>query len=177
MDFKPFRMKDVKTLLSWIKSEEALMQWAGPIFTWPITQSCFRRHLKSSKTESPALYPFGLYRNSVILGYCELSDHRRRFNCANVSRVIISPGRRNRKLGQYMVGRLLTFGFEQLCLNRIGLGVFDFNAAAIKCYTKIGFKLEGTLRQSVSIGESYWNCHMMSILRDEWRTINSSQRS
>ena len=76
-----------------------------------------------------------------------------------------------------MAGQLLKFGFEQLCLNRIGLGVFDFNTPAIKCYTQIGFKLEGTLRQSVSVGESYWNCHMMSILRDEWRTINTSQCS
>jgi RimJ/RimL family protein N-acetyltransferase len=27
---------------------------------------------------------------------------------------------------------------------------------------------EGTLRQFVKVDDSYWNCHLMSILRTEW---------
>lgn len=170
-------MKGIKTVLSWIESEAAMFKWAGPVFTWPLTQPQFRRHLAAAKTEPPTLYPFGLYESSKILGYCELSNHDRRFNCANVSRVIMSPRHRNKKLGQYMVNQLLIFGFEQLSLNRIGLGVFDFNAAAIRCYTKIGFALEGTLRQSIRVGESYWNCHIMSVLRDEWLPVKLPQHN
>ena len=68
-----------------------------------------------------------------------------------------------------MIGHVLKFGFEELGLNRIALGVFDFNKPAIKCYKKMGFKLEGTLREASKVGDSFWNCHMMSILRKEWR--------
>ncbi len=175
--FKPFRLKDASIVLSWVKSESEMFQWAGPVFTWPLTQAHFHRYLAAAKTKSPVLYPFGLYNGSTILGYCEISNYDRRFNCANASRVIISPKRHNEKLGQYMIGQLLTFGFEQLSLNRIGLGVFDFNTAAIKCYTKVGFALDGTLRQSIKVGESYWNCHIMSVLRDEWRPTESPQHN
>ena len=170
MNFNPFRLKHIKTVVSWTQSEAAMLQWAGPVFTWPLTQTQFRKHLASSKTKYPTLYPFGLYNSSTILGYCELSNYSRRFNCANVSRVIVSPNHRNNELGQYMVDKLLAFGFEKLSLNRIGIGVFDFNTAAIKCYTKAGFTLEGTLRQSIKSGESYWNCHIMGILMEEWQT-------
>jgi RimJ/RimL family protein N-acetyltransferase len=49
------------------------------------------------------------------------------------------------------------------------LGVFDFNTPAIRCYTKAGFILEGTLREHAKVGDQYWNCHMMSLLRKEWK--------
>jgi RimJ/RimL family protein N-acetyltransferase len=45
-----------------------------------------------------------------------------------------------------IAGSVLKFGFDELGLNRIGLGVFYFNKPAIKCYKNMGFKLEGTLR-------------------------------
>ena len=50
-----------------------------------------------------------------------------------------------------MISPVLKFGFEELGLNRIALGVFDFNKSAIKCYKNMGFKLEGTLRQSAKV--------------------------
>ena len=68
-----------------------------------------------------------------------------------------------------MLTGALCYGFQKLQLNRIGLTVFDFNAPAINCYKKLGFVLEGTLRQPVKVGSSYWNCHLMSILQKEWQ--------
>jgi len=75
-----------------------------------------------------------------------------------------------------MIARVLRFGFCELGLNRIALGVFDFNKSAIKCYKNMGFKLEGTLRQTSKVGDSFWNCHMMSILRKEWQANHSKTR-
>ena len=67
-----------------------------------------------------------------------------------------------------MLKEVLNFGFDTLNLNRVALGVFDFNEAAIKCYEKLGFSLEGTTRESAKAGDTYWNCHLMSILKKEW---------
>jgi RimJ/RimL family protein N-acetyltransferase len=53
--------------------------------------------------------------------------------------------KRNKGLGQFMLMKLLEFGFNEIGLNRIGLGVFDFNKPAINCYKNAGFALEGTL--------------------------------
>lgn len=145
-----------------------MIQWAGSIFSWPLTQKQFREHLKTAKSQNPTLYPFGLYKGKEIVGYCEISDLKRSYHSAMLSRVLISPHSRNKGLGEFMVKQTVRFGFEQLDLHRIGLGVFDFNIPAIRCYIKAGFIYEGTLRQSARAGDEYWNCHIMGLLRKEW---------
>lgn len=169
MELVPVRLKHIHDILSWIKTEADMVQWAGHVFAWPLTERQFREHLQESKVQPPSLYPFILANRKRVVGYCELSDYRRNFNSAMLSRVIISPKRRSKGLGTFMVNEVLRFGFADLGLNRIGLGVFDFNKADIRCYTKAGFVFEDTLRQSAKVGNSYWDCRLMSILRNEWK--------
>ena len=164
----PFKRKSIPEVLSWIKNEAQMVQWAGSAFTWPLTQKQFRKHLEAAKLETPTLYSFGLYDRSKIIGYCELCDDNNKSNSAVASRIMISPRRRSKGLGQFMLTELLEYGFEEIGLNRIGLGVFDFNKSTIKCYENMGFVLEGTLRQSTKVDGAYWNCHFMSILQEEW---------
>ena len=147
-----------------------MIQWAGSVFTWPITQKQFRTHLLAVSSEPPTLYPFGLYDKAKIIGYTELSNHLRNSNSAMLSRALVSPRHRRRELGQFIIRQIIHFGFDELGLNRIGLGVFDFNNAAIKCYTQVGFVLERTSRESAKVGGSYWNCYLMSILRKDWQS-------
>jgi RimJ/RimL family protein N-acetyltransferase len=175
LQVKKFREKDVRSVCSWIKSETVMVQWAGLIFSWPFTQKQFREHLRAARTGTPTLYPFGLYLGSILIGYCELSAYNRKSNSAQLSRVIVSPKYRNRGFAQIMIENVFAFGFQELELNRISLGVFDFNKPAIKCYKKLGFVLEGTLRESAKVGDSFWDCLIMSILRKEWCRQNHSQ--
>jgi len=169
LQVEKFRAKDIGTVCSWITSEAALVQWAGPSLSWPITQKQFREHLRAVKTKPATLYSFGLYRGNELIGYCELAGLNRKFQSAHLSRVITSPKHRNKGLARIMIERVLKLGFGELGLNRVALGVFDFNKPAIKCYKNMGFKLEGTFRESAKVGDSFWNCHMMSILRKEWQ--------
>jgi RimJ/RimL family protein N-acetyltransferase len=169
MELVPFKLKYIRDILSWIKTEADMVQWAGPIFSWPITQKQFREHIKTGKTQPPTLYPFVLINRNRVVGYGELSRYCRNTNQATLSRVIVSPKNRNQGMATFMINEILRFGFNRLNLNRIGLGVFDFNETAIRCYSKAGFILEGTLRESAKVGDAYWNCHLMSILRKEWK--------
>jgi RimJ/RimL family protein N-acetyltransferase len=68
-----------------------------------------------------------------------------------------------------MVRRALEVGFGELGLHRIDLVVFDFNTAAIACYEKAGFVVEGRLREARRLGDEYWTLVQMSILEEEWR--------
>ncbi|MEI7844208.1 MAG: GNAT family protein [Chloroflexota bacterium] len=62
----------------------------------------------------------------------------------------------------------LKHGFETLNLNRISLQVFETNSRAIHVYEKIGFILEGKLRQEIYRNGHYIDTLIMSILRSEW---------
>jgi len=169
MEVTPFKLRCIRDILSWIKTEADMVQWAGPIFTWPMTQKQFREHIGAGRTKPPTLYPFVLTNHNRIIGYCELSGHCRNSNQAMLSRVLIAPKHRDQGMATFMINEVLRFGFYHIGLNRISLGVFDFNEAAIRCYDNTGFSPEGTLRESAKVGDSYWNCHLMSVLRKEWK--------
>ncbi|MBN1362545.1 MAG: GNAT family N-acetyltransferase [Sedimentisphaerales bacterium] len=164
----PFKMKYIPAIMSWVKTEADMVQWAGHAFVWPMTQRQFHEHLRESKARLPSLYPFALWNRGRVFAYCELANHQRNSSSAMLSRVIVAPRRRDKGYATFMIREVLRFGFGDLGLNRIWLGVFDFNKAAIACYQRVGFVFEGTLRQSAKLGGSYWNCHVMSILRNEW---------
>ena len=142
MELIPFKQKYIRDVISWIETERDLIQWAGATFPWPLTQRNFSEHLKAARQEVPILYPFALCHLGKMVGYCEISDLKRIYNSAMLSRILISPRNRNRGLGEFMIKQIVHFGFEQLELNRIWLGVFDFNIPAIRCYTKAGFVYE-----------------------------------
>lgn len=64
---------------------------------------------------------------------------------------------------------LLTFGFDEMNLNRVQLFVYDFNERAQACYRKVGFVEEGRRRQALYTLGAYHDVLVMSVLRDEWR--------
>ncbi len=70
--------------------------------------------------------------------------------------------------GTEAIELLLHHGFKTLNLNRIYLRVFSTNLRAKRSYEKVGFVLEGTLRQAVYRRGQYADIHIMSILRSEW---------
>jgi RimJ/RimL family protein N-acetyltransferase len=78
--------------------------------------------------------------------------------------------RRGRGIGQAMLRQVLALAFGELGLHRVDLGVFDFNEAAIACYSKVGFAIEGRFRDARRMpGGGYWSVLQMSILEEEWR--------
>jgi RimJ/RimL family protein N-acetyltransferase len=72
---------------------------------------------------------------------------------------------------------LLTFGFDQLRLERIELEVYDFNEAARRMYERVGFRHEGTSRHALYVDGAFHDVHRMSVLRAEWTSRHKAQRA
>lgn len=70
--------------------------------------------------------------------------------------------------GREAVNLLLRFGFESLNLRRVSLNVFEYNERAIKSYSKLGFQIEGRMRQFLNRYDRRWDLIYMGILRSEW---------
>lgn len=64
---------------------------------------------------------------------------------------------------------LLGYGFGALGLHRIGLEVFAFNPRAVRAYEKLGFKLEGRLREVLHWDGRYHDALVMSLLEREYQ--------
>ncbi len=63
---------------------------------------------------------------------------------------------------------VLRYAFAELNLHRVTLGVFEYNARAIRSYQKAGFVVEGRIRQEMVRDGRRWDGIYMGILRDEW---------
>jgi ribosomal-protein-alanine N-acetyltransferase len=63
---------------------------------------------------------------------------------------------------------MVEYGFDRLNLRRIELGVFAEHKAAVRCYEKAGFKVEGCLRESLFKDGTYKDKVLMGLLRSEY---------
>lgn len=62
---------------------------------------------------------------------------------------------------------LCRFGFERLNLHRIHLYVAEYNRPAIRLYERLGFRIEGKLRDDVFKAGRYHHSIVMGLLRPE----------
>lgn len=65
---------------------------------------------------------------------------------------------------------LVKFIFEQMNINKVKLGVYSFNARAIKCYEKVGFKKEAVLKEELYRNGAYQDIIIMSIFKRDYFT-------
>jgi [ribosomal protein S5]-alanine N-acetyltransferase len=63
------------------------------------------------------------------------------------------------------------YGFDRLNLRRIDLGVFAEHQAAVRCYEKIGFKVEGRFREELFQNGEYKDRLWMGLLRSEYQPL------
>jgi RimJ/RimL family protein N-acetyltransferase len=88
-------------------------------------------------------------------------------------------------LGREHIGRgygtdamrvIVGYGFRELGLHRIQLGVASFNTAGIRAYQKAGFTEEGRYREAVRHDGRWYDTVLMSILDHEWAARRSPSR-
>lgn len=63
---------------------------------------------------------------------------------------------------------MLSYGFEQMGLNRVEALVYIENEASIRVLERLGFQKEGLLRQYFRRGDTYYAHWLLSLLKAEW---------
>ena len=162
-----FKKSDYKQLISWINSEEFLIQWSGNAFTFPLDEQQLEKYIESANT-----FAFKVVdeETSDVIGHISLGQIDNINKSARIGKVLVGNTKmRGRSIGKHMMKAVLHIAFDKLKLHRVTLGVYDFNTSAISCYEKIGFVKEGLLRESKKVGETYWNLWEMSMLEYEWK--------
>jgi ribosomal-protein-alanine N-acetyltransferase len=75
---------------------------------------------------------------------------------------------------------MVEYGFNRLNLHRIDLGVFADHEAAVRCYEKAGFKVEGRMREDLfrggENGGHYKDRLWMGLLRSEFDSVKGNKR-
>jgi RimJ/RimL family protein N-acetyltransferase len=164
---EPFGIMDFEQLISWVDSEETLIQFAGPIFTYPLTTKQLMQYMQDKNRYA---YKVMDVLKDQTIGHAEiylLNSHT-----AILCRLIIgNPKHRGKGLGQEIVSHILNIAFTQLGVEKTELNVFDWNTSAIKCYEKTGFVINPGKTKKREVKGQTWMALNMSIDKINWHRL------
>ena len=76
--------------------------------------------------------------------------------------------------GTDMMKLCLQYVFTELCVERVSLGLHEYNPRALRSYEKCGFRLEGRTRQDIMREGRRTDTLWMGILREEWEAMQNN---
>jgi ribosomal-protein-alanine N-acetyltransferase len=59
------------------------------------------------------------------------------------------------------------FAFDQLHARKLSAGAYSINEAVVKAFLRIGYKIDGSLRQQLALGGEYYDHVLMSCFNQE----------
>jgi len=107
----------------------------------------------------------------VFAGMCNLQDMDTRNRHAELGIWLASRDLRGLGYGTDAIQALLPYAFEVAMLEKLHLGVYDFNEGGMRSYERVGFRYEGRLRHMIYYEGRWWDEWPMRLLRSEWELI------
>lgn len=156
---EPFEKKDFAQLISWIDSEESLVQFAGPVFTFPLTHDQLADHVADPNRKS---FKVVYKKDNRTIGHAEI--YLKFAHTARLCRILIGdPEFRGQGLGKKLVEILLEKAYDEFGANTVELNVYEDNTAAIKCYEKAGFKIQQGEAKTTTVNGQTWASLKMKV--------------
>ncbi len=110
-----------------------------------------------------------------LIGFCGINDIEWSNGVGWLGIGIPDPDHWGKGYGREAMSLLLRFGFHELNLHRIALGVFSYNDRAIGLYKSLGFVHEGTERESLQRDGARYDMLIFGLLRSEWEAGQGRQ--
>ncbi len=104
-----------------------------------------------------------------LVGYVVLYDIYWNLQVASMGIAIGDPADRGRGYGRDGMELILRYAFHELNLHRVALTVLARNTSARQLYERVGFQVEGIMRDNDFRDGVRGDDVMMSILAPEWR--------
>src|SRR5579859_556926 len=107
----------------------------------------------------------------TFAGMCNLQDVDMRNRHGELALWMASRELRGLGYGTDAIQTLLPYAFEVTHLEKVHLGVYDFNESGMRSYERVGFRYEGRLRHQIYYQGRYWDEWPMRMLHTEWDLI------
>ncbi len=161
---RPVTDADIEILAEWWAEPATAVFQSGVIRPRP--EQPIREMFRAwSGNESGSAVAFSVVRRSdnALLGHVALWGAELPA-CSATLGVIMGPQARGQGLGSDAVTVLLRYGFDEMGLRRIQLGVYSFNTRALAAYTKLGFVEEGRRREVALHAGAWYDEVLMALL-------------
>jgi RimJ/RimL family protein N-acetyltransferase len=171
---RPIERSDLPRFVVWFGDPEVR---AGLDMFLPIGEAQEERWFEQNLARPPAQQAWAIEAQGAgaeaepgwtHIGSCGYHEIDWRNRAGEVGIAIGDKSQWGKGYGTDAMRALVRLGFDQLNLNRVMLRVYDDNRRAIRSYEKVGFKMEGRLRESNFSNGRYRDTLIMAILRPEW---------
>ena len=135
LTLSPFDQNDFERFKFWIKSQNELFQFAGPIFTYPLTDDQLLIYINDKRRIA-----FKVLHSDEreVIEHCELNFEN---DLPRLSRILIADSNtRGKGLGKMLVDKMLEQLFVARNFEAADLNVFDWNKSTIHCYKQVGLQ-------------------------------------
>ena len=160
---EPFTPKDFSRLIHWVGTKRELIQFAGDLFTFPLSEDQLQEYLSQKKLAPKKIIHT---ESGEVIGHCELNflnEHPR------LSRILIgNKQKRGRGYGTKIIQLMIDAIQKEIPTKQVELRVFGYNTYAIKLYKKEGFVIQEkhTLQFQYAEDESWTNYYMIKQLHN-----------
>lgn len=111
----------------------------------------------------------------VVIGAIELRKVAPEHRSAEMGILVGDREYWGRGYGTDAMRAMCRFAFEEMDLRRISLGVMSFNTRAIRSYERVGFVVEGRLREDTYLGGYYYDTVSMGLLRADFEVAERAR--
>lgn len=166
---KSFSIENATEVLSCIQRNTSHLQqwipWIKPKSDLGQIEAFIYEQIKHAEHQEGIM--LGIYQNNELIGMIGLQDWDHQLGIAELG-FWIEKRRLRQGIMTVAIKRLVQFGFTEMQLNKIIATFSITNVRAHKLLERIGFKLEGVLRNQMLHHGIKTNKVVMGFLKEEW---------
>jgi len=128
-----------------------------------------------SKNEHAFRFSIRTLAEDKLIGVVSLWVHSWTHSDASIGIIVGDREYWGKGYGTDAMRLIVQYGFVELNLRRISLGLHAYNEHALKSYLKVGFQLEGRTRGDGLRDGIRYDSLWMGILREEWLAMQAAK--
>lgn len=168
LDLLPRNMDHIDLYYKWINDEKVRIFSRNVV---PHIREEIKKWFENPSHEGPQEHiGFELWHKAdkKVIGNGGLSQIDYIVRKANLWMIIGEKDYWGKGLASEAVKLVLEYAFKEVNLHKIYAGIFEPNIASWKCAEKVGFKLEGRLKNVVYVNGKYHDARKYAIFKDDW---------
>uniref|UniRef100_A0A7C4RAJ8 N-acetyltransferase n=1 Tax=candidate division CPR3 bacterium TaxID=2268181 RepID=A0A7C4RAJ8_UNCC3 len=163
--FRPHKREDIPLRVKWM-NDPRVIKYLGFDISKKVTKKTaskwFDEYEKESRKGTKKF--FLVLDNKKPIGLVGLSRIHKIDGSTDLFIIIGDKDYVGKGISKTMMNFIVhEYGFGRLDLHKINLGVFTDNKIAVNLYKKMGFKIEGTLKDEKFFGGRYHDLYSMAI--------------
>lgn len=168
VELRPLSEDDVDDIMTWVNDPAItgnIAAFSGEAFTRE-QELAYVRQVIESKTDEV----FSIFETTTgrYAGQVGLHQIHWRSRVGRLGLMIASKEQMGRGLGSASLARVLDQAFGAMDLHKTWLMVFEHNTRSRRTYERLGFQVEGVLREEYFHEAGWHNMVRLSLLQREW---------